>query len=93
MKEDILQAMVRENAFCRVEIEWCHYYEEINKKPYWLVYFVSANVKDIRYPIETARGPIRQFKSIDAAYTTIGKITEGRVSDIRIIPEPWWGSK
>ena len=89
MKEDILQAMVRENSFCRVEIEWCHFYHEINKKPYWLVYFVSANCPDIRYPLETARGPIRQFKTVDAALSSIRKITEGRLSDLRLIPEPW----
>ena len=89
MKEDILQAMARENAFCRVEIEWCHFFHEGDKKPYWNIFFVSANCPDIRYPFDTARGVLREFKSIDTAFTNVLKITEGRIRDIRIIPEPW----
>ena len=89
MKEDILQAMVMENAFCRAEIEWCHFFHEGNKKPYWNLFFVSANCPDIRYSLDTARGALREFKTLDTAYLAVSRITEGRIRDIRIIPEPW----
>lgn len=89
MKKDILQAMVRENAFCRAEIEWTHFFDEKNKKPYWILYFVSAYNKEIRYPLETARGPLREFKSLNSAISAFAKITEGRLRDFRIVPEPW----
>lgn len=89
MKEDVLTAMVRENAFCRVEIEWYHRFEEVGIKPYWYIYFVSANCKDIRYPLVTARGGIRAFKTLDTVYSAVLKICGNRIADIRIIPEPW----
>jgi hypothetical protein len=89
MTEQILAAMTTENAFCRIEIEWCHFYHEGDKKPYWNLFFVSAHCPDIRYPLDTARGVIREFKSIDTAFSVANRITENRIRDIRIIPEPW----
>lgn len=89
MTEEILRAMVCENSFCRVEIEWCHFFHEGPKKPYWNVFFVSANCPDIRYPLDTARGCLREFKTLDTAFSTASKIVDGRIRDFRIIPEPW----
>ena len=89
MVEQILVAMAKENAFCRAEIEWMHLFEEKEVPPYWLVYFISRLDPIIRYPLDKTRGGQRRFKTIDAAYAAITKIADGRVRDVRIIPEPW----
>jgi len=95
MQEKVLTAMAKEDAFCRAEIEWCkipdpYFTDEKNAPPYWIVFFCSANDPKLRYPLHTARKAERHFKTTDAALKAIGKITAGRLRDIRIIPSPWW---
>ena len=89
MVEQILVAMAKENAFFFSLIEWMPLFEEKEIPPYWHVYFISRNDPIIRYPLDKARGGQRRFKTIDAAYAAITKIADGRVRDVRIIPEPW----
>lgn len=90
MKEDVIKEMVLAGAISRVQISyWLNDEDETNPKDVWHVYFVNKHNDVIHHSLDLARGGIREFKSLDAAFSVISKIVKNHVSDIRIIPSVW----